>query len=315
MTKIDLITGFLGAGKTTFLKLYAKYLIEKGEKICIIENDFGAINVDMVLLNDIAGDRCNIEMIIGGDGAEAHKRRLKTKLISMGMAGYDRVIIEPSGIFDPDEFFDTLYEEPLDEWYTIDNVICILDAYIEDDLSKESRFILMCEAASAGRIVISKMDKEDSSKKKKILNLLNDSIKEFSCNRNIEESDILSKNWNELNEADFEEINRSGYKKADYIKHQISSGKGYQTLFYFDIKLDKEKIKLLIDNIFADPECGRIFRIKGFIDTGEPRKTEINATKRKFILGKADTARAVLIVIGEALNREKLKTYIGEPSI
>ena len=45
MIKIDLITGFLGSGKTTFIKKYANYLIEKGYKIGIIENDFGAVNV------------------------------------------------------------------------------------------------------------------------------------------------------------------------------------------------------------------------------------------------------------------------------
>ena len=45
MVKIDLITGFLGAGKTTFLKKYAEYLIAKGQNIGILENDFGAVNV------------------------------------------------------------------------------------------------------------------------------------------------------------------------------------------------------------------------------------------------------------------------------
>lgn len=53
MVKIDLITGFLGAGKTTFLKKYAEYLIAKGQNIGILENDFGAVNVDMMLLQDL----------------------------------------------------------------------------------------------------------------------------------------------------------------------------------------------------------------------------------------------------------------------
>ena len=52
MITIDLITGFLGSGKTTFLKEYAQYLMKKGLRIGILENDFGAINVDMLLLHD-----------------------------------------------------------------------------------------------------------------------------------------------------------------------------------------------------------------------------------------------------------------------
>ena len=50
MVKIDLITGFLGSGKTTFIRQYAQWLIKKGYNIGILENDFGAVNVDMMLL-------------------------------------------------------------------------------------------------------------------------------------------------------------------------------------------------------------------------------------------------------------------------
>ena len=49
MVKIDLITGFLGSGKTTFIKKYAKHLIDKGDNIGILENDYGAVNVDITV--------------------------------------------------------------------------------------------------------------------------------------------------------------------------------------------------------------------------------------------------------------------------
>ena len=49
----------------------------------------------------------------------------------MAMCGYDRVIVEPSGIYDVDEFFDGLREEPLDRWYEIGSVITIVDAGLE----------------------------------------------------------------------------------------------------------------------------------------------------------------------------------------
>ena len=73
MVKIDLITGFLGAGKTTFLKKYAEYLIAKGQNIGILENDFGAVNVDMMLLQDLMGDNCELEMVSGGCDADCHR--------------------------------------------------------------------------------------------------------------------------------------------------------------------------------------------------------------------------------------------------
>ena len=43
MIKIDLITGFLGSGKTTFIKKYVNYLLEEDIRVGIIENDFGAV--------------------------------------------------------------------------------------------------------------------------------------------------------------------------------------------------------------------------------------------------------------------------------
>ena len=66
MIKIDLVTGFLGSGKTTFIKKYAKHFLDEGLKIGILENDYGAINIDLMLLGDIMGDNCELEMIIGG---------------------------------------------------------------------------------------------------------------------------------------------------------------------------------------------------------------------------------------------------------
>lgn len=83
---------------------YAEHLIQQGQRIAILENDFGAVNVDMVMLQDLKCENCQLEMIAGGGDPCCHKRRFKTQLISLGMQHFDRVIIEPSGIFDMDEF-------------------------------------------------------------------------------------------------------------------------------------------------------------------------------------------------------------------
>ena len=157
MVKVDLITGFLGSGKTTFIKKYAKYLINSGKNICILENDFGAVNVDMMLLQDLMGEKCELEMVAGGCDEDCHRRRFKTKLIAMGMCGYDRVLIEPSGIFDVDEFFDILREEPLDRWYEIGSVFTIVDAGLNLDLSESSRYMLAQQLACAGKVLMSRI--------------------------------------------------------------------------------------------------------------------------------------------------------------
>ena len=48
MVQVDLITGFLGSGKTTFLRRYVQYLVQQGHNVCILENDFGAVNLSLI---------------------------------------------------------------------------------------------------------------------------------------------------------------------------------------------------------------------------------------------------------------------------
>ena len=70
----------------------------------------------------------------------------------MGMRGFDRVLVEPSGIFDVEEFFDVLHEEPLTNWYEIGNVFAIVDASLEKNLSKEASYLLASQIVSAGKL-------------------------------------------------------------------------------------------------------------------------------------------------------------------
>ena len=68
---------FLGSGKTTFIRKYAQYLMDAGNNIGILENDYGAVNVDMMLLQDLMGENCELEMISGGCDKDCHRRRLR----------------------------------------------------------------------------------------------------------------------------------------------------------------------------------------------------------------------------------------------
>ena len=150
MVQVDLITGFLGAGKTTFLRRYVRYLVQQGHKVCILENDFGAVNVDAMLVQEVLGPGCDVETISGGCDCDTHQRRMRTKLIAMAMRGFDRVVVEPSGIFDVDEFFDILRDDPLDRWYQLGSVIAIVDALLPETLSPQAEYLLASETMNAG---------------------------------------------------------------------------------------------------------------------------------------------------------------------
>ena len=95
MTKIDIVSGFLGAGKTTLINRLISEAY-KGEKIVLIENEFGEIGIDGGFLKD-AGIEIS-EMNSGciccslvGDFSEALKQVVKDY-------APDRILIEPSGV-------------------------------------------------------------------------------------------------------------------------------------------------------------------------------------------------------------------------
>lgn len=308
MVKIDLITGFLGAGKTTFIKKYAQYLLDKGMEIGILENDFGAVNVDMMLLQNLMGDNCELEMISGGCDKETHRRRFRTKLISMGMCGYDRVIVEPSGIFDMDEFFDVLRDEPLDKWYEIGNVITIVDAKLEEEMSEEANYLLASEAAYAGRIILSHADEATEEQKEHTVQHLNKALEQIQCKRRLDK-EILCKSLSKLSQEDLEELLNCGYVLENYRKIDIEE-KGFDSLYFMNLEIAEDKIQSIVEQMMNDPACGSIFRIKGFVKSAEDKWQQLNATHNGIIMEPIEVGQEVLIVIGENLKEDKIKNYI-----
>ena len=328
MIRIDLITGFLGSGKTTFLRKYANYLMAQGEKIGILENDYGAVNVDMMLLQDLEGSQCELEMVAGGCDYDCHRRRFKTKLIAMGMSGYDRVLVEPSGIFDVDEFFDVLYEEPLNRWYEIGNVIAIVDAGLEKDLSEESEYLLAAQTANAGCIVLSRSQEVSAEDIRETKEHLNRAMEKVQCGRRwqVEEDGlrnqessclagtsfqkIFEKDWKDLTGEDFQKIASCGYVAEDHVKFQVSEENSYSSLYFMNYHLSEQKLREIMEKLFADKSCGNVFRIKGFLRNGEDQWLELNATRNKTTVSPIPRGQEVLIVIGESLSEAAIHAYL-----
>lgn len=288
MVKIDLITGFLGSGKTTFIKKYARYLLDQGLNIGILENDFGAVNVDMMLLKDLEGDHCELEMVSGGCDADCHRRRFKTKLIAMGMCGYDRVIVEPSGIFDMDEFFDILREEPLDQWYEIGSVIAVVDAGLDCGQSEAADYLLASEAAGAGCIVLSKVKNVSAEQTETVKAHLEQAMKKVGCRRSLF-GHIIASDWEQFTEEDYQRLMNCGYEPASYRKTDAAAA--FDSLFFMNLELTAEELKERTARLFEEPGCGHILRVKGFVKAEDGRWLELNATRREQTLAVSPDGR------------------------
>ena len=311
MVQVDLITGFLGSGKTTFLRHWVQYLTAQGHNVCILENDFGAVNIDVLLLQDVLGSSCNIESISGGCDCDTHQRRMRTKLISLAMQGYDRVVVEPSGIFDVDEFFDILWDDPLDRWYTLGNVFAVVDAALPPQLSQEEEYLLASEAAKAGRILASRVQLSDAADCGPLLDRLNAALASCRCSRRFTPQDILYKDWSALTDADFAALDHSGWRQADYVKLHFDEHNAFSSLYFLELPLTESALRAAVPQLFADPACGHILRLKGFVRAADAW-LEINATPAGMTAQRVPQGQQVLIIIGQGLDKTKIEAHLAQ---
>ena len=126
-----ILTGFLGSGKTTLLK---RVLSEAhGQKIAVIENEFGEENIDSeILFSDV---KEQIIQMSNGCVCCTIREDLRTTLRELaekkrkGELDFDRVVIETTGIADPGPVAQTFFmDEEIAEQYLLDSVLTLVDA-------------------------------------------------------------------------------------------------------------------------------------------------------------------------------------------
>jgi len=126
-----ILTGFLGSGKTTLLK---RVLGEAhGQKIAVIENEFGAENIDAEIL--VADTQEQIIQMSNGCICCTIREDLRSTLASLaekkrrGELAFERVIIETTGLADPGPVAQTFFmDDEVAESYLLDSIITLVDA-------------------------------------------------------------------------------------------------------------------------------------------------------------------------------------------
>lgn len=160
LVPVTIITGFLGAGKTTLLN---RILTENhGEKIAVIENEFGEENID----NDLLVRNEDEEIItmsngcicctIRGDLAENLSKLMERK--KKGEIKFDRVIIETTGLADPGPVAQTFFmNEDVSEFYMVDGIVTVVDA-LNGGRTLDEQEPAQAQVGFADRILLSKTD-------------------------------------------------------------------------------------------------------------------------------------------------------------
>ena len=305
MVQVDLITGFLGAGKTTFLRRYAAWWAGQGVKVCVLENDFGAVNVDAMLLQDLEAQGVELETISGGCDCDTHQRRMRTKLISMAMRGFERVIVEPSGIFDVDEFFDVLRDEPLDRWYQLGNVIAIVDALLPEELSPQAEYILASESAWAGSVLLSRCQLASDAQKQGAEAHLARALEACKCSRKFGPEEIIARDWADLTTDDMARLAKCGFRQASCEKLHFDEHDAFTCLLPragpAPRSAGKEHpVPLHRPCLRKCPPCERL---RG----GRWPVVRAECCRRRSDGGPHPAGQQVLIVIGEGLDKARLE--------
>lgn len=341
MAKIDIISGFLGAGKTTLIQKLLKEAL-KGEKVVLIENEFGEIGIDGGFLKDAGievtemNSGCICCSLVGDFGSA-----LKEVVTQYDP---DRIIIEPSGVgklsdvikavqgvaedvdLDLNSFVTVadakkckMYIKNFGEFYNnqveyAGSIILSRTGDVAEDKLNES-VALLREHNEKAAIITTPWDELSGEQILKVMEDGNDMAKEL-----LEEEEICPvcgghhdhEHEHEHHHHDHDEECGCGHDHDHHHHHhhadEVFTSWGRETIK----KYTKENLEKMLEALSASDEYGIILRAKGMLPAEDgtwiyfdmvPEETEIREGAPEY------TGR--LCVIGSKLNEDKLAELFG----
>ena len=246
-TKLYLLTGFLGAGKTTFLTNVLNDLT--GKKVAVIMNEFGKVGIDGTIIQKEGMEL--VEINRGSIFCSCLQLSFVSALVEMADRNMEYVFVESSGLADPSnigEFLEAVAVAKGDV-YDYSGAICIVDGvnFLEqvEDIETVERQLKFCHL-----VIISKVDLIDDKRLKEV----KEKIREINNKADIVESINGKIDYNFL-EKDLLEEDWIGTEDTT----NTPENKPKTLTLTYDGELTKEKLSQFLDIIKKDS-----YRIKGF---------------------------------------------------
>ena len=161
MTKIDIVSGFLGAGKTTLIKKLLKEALAD-TKVVLIENEFGEIGIDGGFLKEAGieikemNSGCICCSLVGDFGASLRE--------VLDTYTPERVLIEPSGVGKLSDVMKAVQEAMADREVELNSAVAVVDACKCKMYIKNFGEFFINQIEHAGTIVLSRTDKLSEDK-------------------------------------------------------------------------------------------------------------------------------------------------------
>ena len=209
MTKIDVFSGFLGAGKTTLIKKLLKEALQD-TKVVLIENEFGEIGIDGGFLKEsgIEIKEMNSGCIccsLVGDFGESLKEVLSTY-------SPERVLIEPSGVGKLSDVVKAVEDVAADLDVEINSAVVVVDATKCKMYIKNFGEFFVNQIEHAGTIILSRTGKISQEKLDKAIQL----IREHNA-----EATIITTPWEQLDGKDILKTIEGEDKLAEMMKELL----------------------------------------------------------------------------------------------
>lgn len=326
---VTIVTGFLGAGKTTLVNRILGEM--HGQRIAVIENEFGEVGVDAEFLAH-TGDETIIQLANGcvcctvrGDLAKALQQ-----LVAQSDAGryrYDRVLIETSGVAHPGPVVQTfLAETAIRARFHLEGVVTLVDAL--HGLGQLARVENVAQVACADRLLLSKVDAASNDVRKLVevaLTRCNPRADVIGCDvRTAPIETLLAHVFDTrgfaLDYISADEIRRVRASEPKFLP-TASAAPGLRDaarhtddiaslVFMSDVPIEIERLNAVLD-AFVARYGERLWRCKGIVSAAHQRPRLIVQGVQRLIqitggtVWRAfDRRQTTLVFIGEQLDRE-----------
>lgn len=293
--KVLVISGFLGAGKTTFIKELAN---RTGRDIAIFENEYAAEGVDKTILEDgITNGSVNITELSEGCICCSTKGDFKASVLTIANSVDPEIlIVEPTGVGMLSNVIANIQEIEYERIKLLPPVT-IVDGKSIDRYASEYNELFEDQVKGASVIVVSKLENADASEKEHVKDIL----------RKINgDSEIITDHYTTLDDAWFDAL-YSGQAPEDIKDAGVLTENLPETFTIEGISIpDVTYLIGFLDNLIRG-EFGNIIRVKGHtVVNGEYVRFEV-ADRTYYISGVSGEHSSTAVFIGHDIRRQEIR--------
>lgn len=350
MTKIDIVSGFLGAGKTTLIKKLLKEALQD-TKVVLIENEFGEIGIDGGFLKEAGieikemNSGCICCSLVGDFGTS-----LKEVLHSYTP---ERILIEPSGVGKLSDVMKAVQDAVAESEVELSSAVAVVDATKCKMYIKNFGEFFINQIENAGTIILSRTDKISPQKLETCVAML----RQYN-----EKATIITTPWEELEGKDILAVMEGardleaalmqelldkqeqacschdhqehhshhehehthshghgegcscgchGHEHGQHHADEVFTSWGMETPSVYTA----EEIGQLLQNLEQESEFGFVLRAKGMVPSGNGTWVYFDYVPGECDIreGRPDVTGKIC-VIGSKLNEDRLKKLFGKAS-